>query len=119
VKDGSTMDAVLSVVAWSMNVLAEGCNPTQNHLNRELEEYKKKDGDGKQESIRKHLQGRAFATPWRGVALQMRGDWQWLCQCFHFPQWNCVANMCWLCHASNNGDLNWRNMTRNAGWRLR
>ena len=67
--DGSTLDALWEAVAWSFNILATGCMPD-------------KTWDGAAEPA----QGKLLCGGWRGLCLQMRGDWQWMCQCFRFPQ---------------------------------
>ena len=49
--------------------------------------------------------------------MQIRGDWQFYSQAFHFPQWNSSENMCWLCRASNKtARLFWTNFNKNAPW---
>ena len=98
-KDGSSLEAIFSVVAWSLNALSSKRNPRFDHLGNEFEI-----GD------RQALKGKHFSTGWWGLALQMRGDWQWYCQCFHFPQWNASVNMCWVCGATTKGSLSWKDL---------
>ena len=61
--DGSTLDAIWKVLAWSFNVLAAGKWPTTDWNFRPLE-----------------VPVEEFAGGWHGACLQMRGDWQWFCQ---------------------------------------
>ena len=61
--DGSTLDAIWKAVAWSFNALAEGSWPTWDWEGRPIP---KPDVP--------------LAGGVKAVCLQMRGDWQWLCQ---------------------------------------
>ena len=52
------------------------------------------------------------------VLSQVRGDWAFYCEVFHFPQWNSALRMCWLCEASSTiDDKLWCNCKDDAGWR--
>ena len=73
--DGSTLAEMWRVVAWSLNSLARGRYPEQSHTGGDLDED------------RAGMGGDLLAEGLAGITLQMRGDWQWYCQCFHFPQW--------------------------------
>jgi len=99
--DGSTLESIFRVVAWSLNALLEGKTPAYNE-----------DGTPSPEG------GKELAGPWKGACVQVRGDWQFYSQAFGFPQWNSAENMCWLCKASNNTpDLYWTNFNSTAPWR--
>ena len=102
--DGSTLDAIWEVLSWSLNSLASGKFPSENHVGAELD------------SQRASLKGLFLADGLRGVTLQMRGDWQWYCQCLGFPQWNCALSMCWICKAGNRERL-WSDFRQSAQWR--
>ena len=67
--DGSTLDALWEAVAWSFNALATGRVPDR-----------KWDGSAEPDA------GKRLSGGWNGLCLPMRGDWQWMCQCFRFPQ---------------------------------
>ena len=44
--------------------------------------------------------GKPLADGYRGCLVQVRGDWQWFCQIFGFPQWN-SERCCPFCRASS------------------
>ena len=71
--DGSTLAEMWKVVAWSLNSLASARYPEEDHLGGELDEE------------RATMGGQLLAEGLAGITLQMRGDWQWYCQCFHVP----------------------------------
>lgn len=41
------------------------------------------------------------AGGWLGCCRHCRGDWQWYCELFAFPDWNGAERMCWMCLASS------------------
>jgi len=87
-----TFNALFDVLAWSLQCARNGVSPNCRH-------------DG---------------TPWSphdvqcrmpsGVALfllallQVRGDWEWLMQCFRFRSPS-SEHFCWMCNASKSGHL--------------
>ena len=103
--DGSTLAAMWKVVAWSLNALATVFFPDVDH------------NDGDLDAKRAARAGERLAEGLAGITLQMRGDWQWYCQCFGFPQWNCAENMCWICMAGNNNTYPWHDFRKCASWR--
>ena len=76
--DGSTLDAIWKALAWSFNALAEGKWPTEDWDGNPFID----EGEGD------------LADGWRGACCQMRGDWQWLCQVFHFHSFKHVLGLC-------------------------
>jgi hypothetical protein len=99
--DGSTLEAIFHVLAWSLNSLLDGFTPHSDPDGLPL------DGGGA-----------PLAGPWKGACIQVRGDWQFYCQAFHFPTWNTNERMCWLCRASNvNPELLWTDFNSGAAWR--
>ena len=99
--DPDTMQAIFKVFAWSMNVLLTGLTPDTDWLMRPLS------GGGS------YLAGR-----WKGALVQVRGDWQFYCEVFGFPQWNGAKRMCWMCKASSTiRHLRWTACGADAGWR--
>ena len=56
----------------------------------------------------------------RGVLLQVRGDWMFYKQMFHFPSWS-AKRICWKCEAcSDELDLcNYKNCSSTAQWRVK
>lgn len=100
-RDGSTLESIFKIISWSLNTMLQGATPTH-------------DADG----MPLDNGGQPLAGPWRGACIQVRGDWQFFCQAFNFPQWNSHVRMCWLCRASNiDGRLCWTNFNSNAPWR--
>ena len=99
--NGSTLQAVFHVLAWSLNALLEGKTPSV-------------DPDGAPIAGG----GQLLADGWSGATMQVRGDWAFFCQAFGFPSWRSDEQMCWLCKASNvHPSLFWTNFNSSAGWR--
>ena len=96
-----TLDAIMKVLSWSFNTLLSGQTPSLGLLGEAL------DGGGL-----------PLAGGWRGALCQVRGDWQFYCELFSFPQWNSADRMCWLCRASSTNEaLAWVHFGPEAGWR--
>ena len=96
-----TLDAIWKVFAWSMNQLVRG-------------EWSDTDWKGDPTG----RGGEKLADNWRGALIQVRGDWEFYMQAFHFPQWNVGDIMCWMCRASNqHRDRLWTQFGPDAGWR--
>lgn len=96
-----SLDTVLRAYAWSMNVLLSGETPHQNWLGHDIPGG-----------------GMPLAGGYRGTLVQCRGDWQFFCQIFYFPQWNCADVMCPFCRASSTDPtLAWSDTSPTAGWR--
>ena len=96
-----TFRALFDVVSWSFNVLLSGVEPAVDWRGNPMAH-----------------ETRYLAGRYRGCLCQIRGDWQFFCELFKFPQWNCALSMCWLCDASGNiPGLNFRDFTSAAGWR--
>ena len=96
-----TMDAVLRLVAWSFNILLDGLSPSHNFNGVPILGAARKLADG-----------------WCGALCQIRGDWQFFTDVFHFPAWNNAAHMCWLCQASSTvAGLEFSDCRLRAGWR--
>ena len=103
VETGATLNAIFKVISWSLNCMAEGMRPIVDEDDNPLP------GSSERTSL---------AGPWRGLCCQVRGDWQFYCQAFNFPQWNVAGRMCWMCQASSVSErLFWTNFNRDAGWR--
>ena len=49
--------------------------------------------------------------------MQLRGDWAWYKEVFHFPSWSSDA-ICWRC-AANKSDCDYREVDLKAAWRKR
>jgi hypothetical protein len=96
-----SLDAILNIFSWSMNVLLEGKTPERSPFDRPL------------------LGGGVpLAGSWRAALCQARGDWAFYKECFHFPQWNAAERMCFVCRASSTiRRLSWTNFNDDAPWR--
>ena len=88
-----TLDALLDVYVWSMNVLLEGKHPCQRHDGGDL--------DGVRNANKSKPLG------FHGLLLQVRGDWQWYSQVLNFPTWNSNF-MCWRCKATQDGACSYK-----------
>jgi len=81
-----TLDAALRIMSWSFNILIEGVTPSVDWVGRPL-----RGG------------GQPLAGSWRGALCQVRGDWAFFKECFHFPpvEW-CSTHVLdvsgFLCH---------------------
>jgi hypothetical protein len=97
----ATLDSMLQIFSWSMNALLDGRMPELDPFGRPLI------GGGGE-----------LAGSWRGALCQVRGDWEFYCDCFRFPRWYAGESMCFLCRASNTiEDLAWHNFRPDAPWR--
>jgi hypothetical protein len=95
-----TMDALLKIFSWSMNVALSGQTPLIDHNNRPM------------------AGGSPLCGDYRAALVQVRGDWEWYCKIFHFGQWNENVEMCPFCRASSTvPDRLWTNFEDDAGWR--
>ncbi len=53
------------------------------------------------------------ALPFKAALLQIRGDWEWLTQCFRFRHFG-ADNFCFLCDATHVGELSYHYMCDDA-----
>lgn len=96
-----TLDAIFKVLSWSFNTMLAGKTPRLRWDDRKM------DGGGA-----------PLASGWKAALCQIRGDWQFYCEIFRFPQWNSAVSMCWMCRASSTIEqLAWTDFSVNAGWR--
>ena len=97
-----TLDHCLRILSWSLNALSDGVHPQVGPFDEPL-----------------HRGPRGpLAGPWRAVLAQVRGDWAFYKECFHFPQWNEAERMCWMCQASSTiPELLFTNCRADAAWR--
>lgn len=96
-----SLDSLLRIFSWSCNVLLSGQTPHLDWLRRPLE------GGGVD-----------LAGGWRAQLCQVRGDWQFYCQIFYFPQWNQADVMCPFCRASSTDRTRpWTDFSMGAAWR--
>ena len=98
-----TLDAMLKVFVWSMQVLLSGEWPQERH-------------DGKpwlpSDKSRRNREG---SLGFHGLLGQARGDWAWYKQLFSFPSW-ASENICWRC-AANKSDKDYKQVDLKASWR--
>ena len=52
----------------------------------------------------------------RSALLQIRGDWEWLCQCFRFRHFS-SESLCWQCQATQTGPMSYMDVRPTAAHR--
>ena len=98
-----TWNPLFKIFAWSMGFLKSGMPPTCRH-------------DGLQWS-QHDLRFRVADLPLaRAALLMVRGDWEWLCQCFRFRHYS-SETFCWCCEATVTGALTHFDVTPEAAHR--
>jgi hypothetical protein len=89
----TTIDALLGKLAWSLNLCLQGVDED----------------------------GAVLAGGFRGVAVQMRGDWEFYVKAMHLPRWDGASEMCPFCRASGSAAVNpllrFQNTRPDAPWR--
>ena len=98
-----TLDHLQEALSWSMNVLLSGETP---HLS-----WKRQPLDGG---------GVPLANGYRATLCQVRGDWEFYWQLFHFVRWDEKEMMCPFCRASNDitdPSHSWTDFNSAAWWR--
>ncbi len=97
----ATLEAICNIMSWSFNTMLTGETPS-----RDMHDQVTAGG------------GQTLAGGYRATLAQVRGDWQFYCELFKFPQWNSAERMCWLCAASSTvRNLYWGRFDDGAGWR--
>ena len=99
-----TFDPLFKIFSWSMKCLKDGLSPMCRH-----------DGSAwtpQDERLRFPV---GSMLP-RAALLQVRGDWEWLCQCFRFRHFQ-NENFCWLCDATHTGANSYLNVGPDAPYR--
>ena len=87
VSSKNTYDDIMKVLAWSFKHLAMGRAPEARHDGNPFAA-----SDGRK---RKNMAGKPFNIA--GALAEVRGDWEFMKECFAFPGWNENAGCCWLC----------------------
>lgn len=86
----NTLDDIFKVFAWSMRHLLVDSYPIARH-------------DGapwlRSDSKRRLRTG---SLGFYACVNQVRGDWDWMAKCFHFPYHNVQAGCCWRCTCRRN-----------------
>ena len=82
-----TFQTVFAIVAWSMRLLRDGLAPTKRH-----------DGSAWTGWDKRHRLPNLTPLPLAAL-LQIRGDWEWMCQAYRFRKAN-ELTFCWLCNAT-------------------
>jgi hypothetical protein len=96
-----TLTRLWDYLAWAMNALSHGRFPERDHRGRRHPRHGELICKG------------AF----RGICIQLRGDWEFYCQALDYPSAGDV-NCCFLCNATSGaGPLNCYNAALDAGWR--
>jgi hypothetical protein len=99
-----TFDPLLKVFAWSMGILKGGAPPSCRH-----------DGSEFTPQDQRARTALCVLLP-RAALLQVRGDWEWLCQCFRFRHY-ANESFCWLCDATHTGPTSYLNVSQDAPYR--
>ena len=101
-----TLQEILEVLSWSLGCLAKGLSPSARH-----------DGSAWTEQDLQDRCQSGIAIP-RAALLQVRGDWEWLEQCFRFRSVSSEAFR-WMCNAVQRvpGPLNFHDFSREAAHR--
>ena len=87
-----TLDVVYKVFVWSLNALAQGKHPKEDHLGKpfSLTHHPDRFKDaGKYLTRRRH----------RGIWSELRGDWKWQHEALHLESYYNADYMCHLCRA--------------------
>ena len=100
-----TVDAILSIFAWSIKHLILGKFPETRH-----------DGTawGPEDTQRKAME--KVSLGFHGALMQARGDWSYYKQVFGFPSW-ASKQICWKCLAGTETHP-WTDFGPGASWRL-
>jgi hypothetical protein len=96
----------LGPFAWSLACMQDGKWPMRDHLNQPWP----------QGSNRCRMAGQQLAGTYFGALVDSCGDWDFQCKLYHLPTWS-SADMCWCCHARNDGLLQYSNVAPTAPWR--
>ena len=95
-----TWNPLFKVFAWSMNALKLGRAPTSRHDGSPFTAWE--------------LPHRQRDVPLaRAALLMVRGDWEWLCQCFRFRFYT-AESFCFLCEATHSGPMTYFNVDPDA-----
>ena len=83
----NTFHDMQEVFAWGLQCCAAGVFPHERH-----------DGSAFLPESDRARSGQAGAgLGVRAALVEVRGDWKFLKECFHFPGWNTKAGCCWKC----------------------
>ena len=99
-----TFDVLFKVFAWSMACLKEGAAPSRRH-----------DGSVWTAADTRTRMAGGSVIP-RAALLMVRGDWEWLCQCFPFRHFG-NESFCYLCEATHTGANSFLNSSPHAPYR--
>ena len=97
-----TIDAMLSIFAWSMKIMLGGVHPLTRHDNEPLD------------AQRSGLAGMPLG--FTGGLFQARGDWSWYQHIFGFPGWTGKV-ICWRCKATSDDTMPYWDFSPGAKWR--
>ncbi len=99
-----TFQGIWEILAWSMQHLLKGRAPAARH-----------DGMPWTAEDQQHRLARGTPLP-RAALLQLRGDWEWMVQCFRFRSFS-SGSFCWMCNAAKEGPLSFRDFRPQAAHR--
>ena len=90
-----TWDDIGEVVAWSLTCLASGAMPTERHDNTP---WLPSDKAGTK--FRKPRSKASTSIAQRAALVEIRADWKFYNEVFHFPNHNTVLGNCWKCRCT-------------------
>ena len=94
----ATVEAIWSVLTWSLKHLGEGVYPRRRHNSQ------------KWLSSEKRRAAEAGKTlPAKACVIQIRADWDWYQHWMGAPPWNQLSGMCWFCKCKPD---QWREMSQ-------
>lgn len=89
---GKTTEVLYKVFAWSLNCLASGVFPSEDHNGKAFST----DYHPDRHALRGHPLNQSGL---RGVWSELRGDWKWQAECLHLDQHYNKNYVCHLCRA--------------------
>jgi len=84
-----TWDDVMDVLQWSWSHASAGVSPLQRHDNA---------GWRATDNARSKVAGTSLR--YRCCLCEVRGDWKFYAECFHFKTWNYSQGICWKCRCT-------------------
>ena len=97
-----TFNELFRVFSWSMEALKIGVVTGRRH-------------DGSEWTASDKSTRVLGALPHKAALVQVRGDWEWLSQCFRFRHVG-NENFCWMCEATHTGPFSFHNMADGAAY---
>ena len=110
--DRVSVESVFAVLRWSVDVLATGRHPANDH--REQPWTSVTDPTGK----RRAAAGKPLAGGYFAVVFEAVGDWEWLSHTFGLNVWKVSYNchqICYRCPARTHGPFSFKDLSYESG----